>query len=116
MYPPAGPMSSRTYELTATVVVAVTLPAVLVAVSVYAVVVVGFTAVVPVKATLPMALSMVTLVASVTLQLKVELSPAVIVVGLAEKELIMGAVGDLSLIHISEPTRRTPISYAVFCL
>src|SRR5664279_6415507 len=23
---------------------------------------------------------------------------------------------DLSLIHISEPTRRTPISYAVFCL
>ena len=24
--------------------------------------------------------------------------------------------GDLSLIHISEPTRRTPISYAVFCL
>src|SRR5680860_1838218 len=23
--------------------------------------------------------------------------------------------GDLSLIHISEPTRRTPISYAVFC-
>ena len=29
------------------------------------------------------------------------------------------AAGDsleLSLIHISEPTRRTPISYAVFCL
>src|SRR5665647_3856397 len=26
------------------------------------------------------------------------------------------AVLDLSLIHISEPTRRTPISYAVFCL
>src|SRR5680860_1804431 len=24
--------------------------------------------------------------------------------------------GELSLIHISEPTRRTPISYAVFCL
>src|SRR5665647_3496971 len=24
-------------------------------------------------------------------------------------------VRDLSLIHISEPTRRTPISYAVFC-
>src|SRR5665647_2175656 len=23
---------------------------------------------------------------------------------------------DLALIHISEPTRRTPISYAVFCL
>jgi hypothetical protein len=37
---------------------------------------------------------MVTLVASVTLQLKVELSPTVIVDGLAEKELIMGAVGD----------------------
>ena len=26
------------------------------------------------------------------------------------------AVWGLSLIHISEPTRRTPISYAVFCL
>src|SRR5680860_207355 len=25
-------------------------------------------------------------------------------------------VSNLSLIHISEPTRRTPISYAVFCL
>src|SRR5680860_1807322 len=33
---------------------------------------------------------------------------------------IVGAEGTevvgLSLIHISEPTRRTPISYAVFCL
>src|SRR5664279_4031273 len=27
-----------------------------------------------------------------------------------------GALWHLSLIHISEPTRRTPISYAVFCL
>src|SRR5664279_4888461 len=27
-----------------------------------------------------------------------------------------GTVSPLSLIHISEPTRRTPISYAVFCL
>src|SRR5664279_5159626 len=27
-----------------------------------------------------------------------------------------GSVHFLSLIHISEPTRRTPISYAVFCL
>src|SRR5665647_3774820 len=27
-----------------------------------------------------------------------------------------GATITLSLIHISEPTRRTPISYAVFCL
>ena len=26
------------------------------------------------------------------------------------------AAEGLSLIHISEPTRRTPISYAVFCL
>ena len=26
------------------------------------------------------------------------------------------ALLQLSLIHISEPTRRTPISYAVFCL
>src|SRR5665647_1945703 len=34
-------------------------------------------------------------------------------------EIIFGAfyiIGILSLIHISEPTRRTPISYAVFCL
>ena len=30
-------------------------------------------------------------------------------------ELIFSDI-DLSLIHISEPTRRTPISYAVFCL
>ena len=30
-----------------------------------------------------------------------------------DKSLI---AGNLSLIHISEPTRRTPISYAVFCL
>src|SRR5665647_3820688 len=28
----------------------------------------------------------------------------------------IGQFLDLSLIHISEPTRRTPISYAVFCL
>src|SRR5665647_3868435 len=27
-----------------------------------------------------------------------------------------GVLQHLSLIHISEPTRRTPISYAVFCL
>ena len=32
---------------------------------------------------------------------------------LSEQELDIDA---LSLIHISEPTRRTPISYAVFCL
>src|SRR5680860_1621478 len=32
-----------------------------------------------------------------------------LVVAMEEKD-------DLSLIHISEPTRRTPISYAVFCL
>src|SRR5664279_6193149 len=28
---------------------------------------------------------------------------------------VASGVYDLSLIHISEPTRRTPISYAVFC-
>ena len=32
------------------------------------------------------------------------------------KGAILDAVDELSLIHISEPTRRTPISYAVFCL
>src|SRR5680860_1390889 len=31
-------------------------------------------------------------------------------------ELRLGHAERLSLIHISEPTRRTPISYAVFCL
>ena len=31
-------------------------------------------------------------------------------------DLLGKCVPDLSLIHISEPTRRTPISYAVFCL
>src|SRR5665647_3792893 len=30
--------------------------------------------------------------------------------------LSAGCLSTLSLIHISEPTRRTPISYAVFCL
>src|SRR5680860_1651727 len=37
---------------------------------------------------------------------------------LAEKERLQKpqAAKELSLIHISEPTRRTPISYAVFCL
>ena len=30
--------------------------------------------------------------------------------------LLNEPVKKLSLIHISEPTRRTPISYAVFCL
>jgi len=54
------------------------------------VVVRGLTVVVPDKATVPTPLSMVTLVASVTLQLKVEDSPSVIVDGSAEKELIIG--------------------------
>ena len=35
---------------------------------------------------------------------------------LAEALSISRPTLDLSLIHISEPTRRTPISYAVFCL
>src|SRR5664279_5482675 len=35
----------------------------------------------------------------------------------AARSMGLGAVPlILSLIHISEPTRRTPISYAVFCL
>src|SRR5665647_1535830 len=32
------------------------------------------------------------------------------------REKIIPKLRTLSLIHISEPTRRTPISYAVFCL
>ena len=35
---------------------------------------------------------------------------------LDEEKIAQEAQYDLSLIHISEPTRRTPISYAVFCL
>src|SRR5664279_6041757 len=35
---------------------------------------------------------------------------------LRERRLELKTAEDLSLIHISEPTRRTPISYAVFCL
>jgi len=45
-----------------------------------------------VDATLPTLWLMATLVASVTLQLKVELSPTVMLVGLAKKELMVGAV------------------------
>ena len=33
-----------------------------------------------------------------------------------EAEEAFKTILSLSLIHISEPTRRTPISYAVFCL
>src|SRR5665647_3135718 len=34
----------------------------------------------------------------------------------ADTDVLGSTAGELSLIHISEPTRRTPISYAVFCL
>src|SRR5664279_5625932 len=34
----------------------------------------------------------------------------------ATKQIYNGGLLRLSLIHISEPTRRTPTSYAVFCL
>jgi hypothetical protein len=61
------------------------------------VVVMGLTEVVPDKATLPTLLSMVTVVASVILQLKVELSPTVMVDGIAEKELIMGTAPGVPL-------------------
>ena len=37
-------------------------------------------------------------------------------IAVSQGESVENAVGELSLIHISEPTRRTPISYAVFCL
>ena len=43
-----------------------------------------------------------------------------IMAALALTAVLAGCSADnilsLSLIHISEPTRRTPISYAVFCL
>jgi len=50
-----------------------------------------------VDATLPTLWLMATLVASVTLQLKVELSPTVMVEGVAEKELIIGVAGVVPL-------------------
>src|SRR5664279_643120 len=44
----------------------------------------------------------------------VNLPVGLVAVGLAAK--ILPPLRSLSLIHISEPTRRTPTSYAVFCL
>ena len=35
---------------------------------------------------------------------------------IVKKGSLIANIEGLSLIHISEPTRRTPISYAVFCL
>ncbi len=61
------------------------------------IVVMGLTVVVPDKATVPTPLSMVTVVASVTLQLKVENSPAVIDGESAKKELMMGTDGGVPL-------------------
>ena len=57
----------------------------------------GLTVVFPDKATLPTPLSMVTVVASVTLQLKTELSPSVIDGESAEKEVIIGTDGGVPL-------------------
>ena len=39
-------------------------------------------------------------------------------ISMVQRRHLIAAIGviALSLIHISEPTRRTPISYAVFCL
>src|SRR5664279_1000320 len=38
------------------------------------------------------------------------------ITGVLHEYSALDGVQELSLIHISEPTRRTPISYAVFCL
>ena len=40
----------------------------------------------------------------------------ILAIDMGNTNIVIGCVDDLSLIHISEPTRRTPISYAVFCL
>ena len=61
------------------------------------IVVMGLMVVVPDKATIPTPLSMLTVVASVTLQLKVENSPAVIDGESAVKELMMGTDGGVPL-------------------
>ena len=42
--------------------------------------------------------------------------PAVDTMLYSEDGKVVTTIPELSLIHISEPTRRTPISYAVFCL
>jgi hypothetical protein len=73
-----------------TCVVAIVLPDEFEAVSVYKVLVVGAIALVPLTATFPIPLSRLTLVAPVTLQLSVELSPDVIVDGLALNEFTTG--------------------------
>ena len=50
--------------------------------------------------------------------LRNELDGEELSVGFGDLTMLLGGVSkdSLSLIHISEPTRRTPISYAVFCL
>jgi len=77
---------------TTTWVVAVALPASLVAIRVYVVVAAGDTAMVPSRATSPIAWSMLTVVAPETLQLSVEEAPEEIVPGLAPKEPTTGAL------------------------
>jgi hypothetical protein len=73
---------------TMTCAVAVTvMPAELVAVKVYTVVEPGITTLLPVRATLPIPWSILTVVAPETLQLSIDDSPAVMVGGLAPKEL-----------------------------
>jgi len=67
------------------------------------VVVVGLTAVVPIKSTLPIPLSMVTLVASVTLQVKLEICPGITMTHReAKKELMTGVITVTSTVTVTE--------------
>jgi hypothetical protein len=75
---------------TAICVEAVVSPAALVAVRIYVVVVAGVTALVPLTATFPIPLSRLTLLAPLTVQLRVELPPGFMLVGLALNEAITG--------------------------
>jgi hypothetical protein len=78
--------------LTVTVAVAVVVPPAPVAVNVYVVVAVGVTVTAPEAETVPMPLSIVTVLALVVFQVRVELWPEVMVVGLAEKVAVGAGV------------------------
>src|SRR5680860_652782 len=55
-------------------------------------------------------------VCDVALQGLIEEAAGLHAVGAGQDPGVHNPAQGLSLIHISEPTRRTPISYAVFCL
>src|SRR5689334_25054801 len=98
---------------TVTIVVAVTLPVGPVAVRVYVVVVVGETCVEPVAATAPIPGAIETLVAPCTIQVRVELWPAAIVLGVASKRTTCADVGEAVATRVVAEEDRPPASVTV---